>query len=441
MKILALQAENIKRLVAVEIRPDGNLVEITGKNGQGKTSVLDAIWWALAGASNIQSTPIRKGATAARIRLDMGEIVVTRTFKEAKDGEFTSGITVENAKGARFPSPQAMLDELLGHLTFDPLAFSRMDPRSQFNTLRIFVPSVDFEAIDRANQGDYTRRTEINRQAKEARGAANRLEIPADTPEMAIDESALIEELEKAHIHNQTIETRKLNRDRVASEVRAKREAAAIATREREELERKVEALRMEADNCMGQAAELESKLTSAPPLPEPIDTTAVREKMNQAREINRNVTLREQKVEQLRAVLKLEDESEKITKAMDARNEAKIKAISEARLPVEGIGFGDGVILLNGFPFVQASDAEQLRASIAIAMALNPKLKVIRVRDGSLLDEDSMKMLAEMAKDKDYQVWVERVDGSGKVGFVLEDGHVKAAAPSKNGKHPAEVL
>lgn len=48
MKIIALQAENVKRLVAIEIRPDGNLVQITGKNGAGKTSVLDCIWWALA---------------------------------------------------------------------------------------------------------------------------------------------------------------------------------------------------------------------------------------------------------------------------------------------------------------------------------------------------------------------------------------------------------
>ena len=57
MKIIALQAENLKRLVAVDIRPDGNLVQITGKNGAGKTSVLDAIWWCLAGTSHIQAAP------------------------------------------------------------------------------------------------------------------------------------------------------------------------------------------------------------------------------------------------------------------------------------------------------------------------------------------------------------------------------------------------
>ena len=50
---------------------------------------------------------------------------------------------------------------------------------------------------------------------------------------------------------------------------------------------------------------------------------------------------------------------------------------------------------------------------------------RVIRVRDGSLLDEDSMNILAEMAVERDYQIWIERVDSSGKIGFVLEDGHL----------------
>lgn len=57
MKIVKLTAENIKRLKAVEITPTGALVEVTGKNGQGKSSVLDAIWWALAGAEHIQTVP------------------------------------------------------------------------------------------------------------------------------------------------------------------------------------------------------------------------------------------------------------------------------------------------------------------------------------------------------------------------------------------------
>ena len=61
MKILKLTAENIKKLKVVEITPQGNVVQITGRNGSGKSSTLDAIWWALAGKEAIQGKPIREG--------------------------------------------------------------------------------------------------------------------------------------------------------------------------------------------------------------------------------------------------------------------------------------------------------------------------------------------------------------------------------------------
>jgi hypothetical protein len=64
-------------------------------------------------------------------------------------------------------------------------------------------------------------------------------------------------------------------------------------------------------------------------------------------------------------------------------------------------------------------------RVSVAIAMAANPKLRVLRVRDGSLLDEDGIAMLAKLANERDYQIWLERVDSTGKIGVVMEDGEV----------------
>ena len=119
----------------------------------------------------------------------------------------------------------------------------------------------------------------------------------------------------------------------------------------------------------------------------------------------------------------------------MEQRAATAREAIAAAKMPVAGLGFGDGVVTYNDIPFDQASSAEQLRVSLAIAMAANPKLRVIRIEDGSLLDEDSLAQIAAMAKDHDYQVWIERVETSGKVGFVIEDGHVKGAAPAKSPK------
>jgi hypothetical protein len=82
--------------------------------------------------------------------------------------------------------------------------------------------------------------------------------------------------------------------------------------------------------------------------------------------------------------------------------------------------------VLLNGVPFSQASSARQLQAAVSIGLALNPKIRVILIRDGSLLDEDSMKLVSEMAEKNDAQIWVERV-ADGRPGcVVIEDGEIK---------------
>jgi len=127
-----LTAENVKRLVAVEISPTGNVQIIAGKNGAGKTSVLDSIWFALGGGPAAKGTtkPIRDGQDSARVTLDLGELRVTRTWTGGK-----STLSVESAEGAVYGSPQKMLDALVGRLSFDPLAFAQQDERTQLASL------------------------------------------------------------------------------------------------------------------------------------------------------------------------------------------------------------------------------------------------------------------------------------------------------------------
>lgn len=411
MKIICLTAENVKRLIAVEIKPDGNLVQITGKNGQGKTSVLDCIWWALAGATHIQSVPIRKGATEARIRLDLGEIVVTRTFTENKEGDGTSKIQVENAEGAKFPSPQKMLDDLLGNLTFDPLAFARMAPKEQLSALRGFVPGVDFEAIEAANKADYDLRRECSRKAKEYEAAAQNVASQMGLPVSAelsvapeVSESEFVKRIADAARHNKEID-----------HDRATREGMALS----------IDTLKKEIARHQKNLADMETIYANLPPLDVAEDIRALELEFDEIRVLNKKSLATAKVVDLMKQVKECVARADQLTAQMDKRKADAADAVRSAALPVDGISFTDEAVLLNGVPFDQASDAEQLRASVAVAMALNPKLKVIRVRDGSLLDEDSMKLLGQMAEEKDYQVWVERVDGSGKVGFVLEGGKV----------------
>jgi len=426
MKIVELYAENIKRISVVEIKPTGNMVEISGQNGNGKTSVLDAIWWCLGGTKNIQEQPVRKGEEKALVKLDLGELKVTRRF--TKNG---STITVENADGAKYPSPQAMLDALIGNLTFDPLQFMRMEPNKQFNVLRGMVKlDVDPEALDRQNKADFDVRTDINRDIKRMEGQLSGFNLPQGLPAVAIDTRALVEKIATAGKQNGEIvlnkEAYQRNRQQFMNGVTMAKTVAAKQRQRIEDLRREIKECEEDATQKEQEAIELSEALDNLrEPTEQEINTGALQTELEQAQNTNESIRRRSERDTLVTQVQEKEKEATELTRRMNVRDQNKFDAISRAQMPVPGLGFGQQVVTYNGLPLGQASDAEQLRVSCAIAMAANPTLRILRVRDGSLLDDKSMALLAEMVDAADYQVWVERITG-GPAAIVMEDGHVR---------------
>jgi DNA repair exonuclease SbcCD ATPase subunit len=451
MRILNLRASNFMRLTAVEITPDGAMIDIVGKNGAGKTSVLNAIYAALAGAGALPSKPIRKGEKDARIQITLGDgqkvaLVVRRTFANKEDGSYTTSVVVENADGARYGSPQKILDGLLGALSFDPLAFTRMDAKAQLRELRDLVPGVDFDAIDAANKEDYELRQDVNRRAKATRAQLEALTIPGDPRQERVDESALVAELEAAGEKRAEIDREATRRTDMLRTAREHREEAGrerqiaeafrkdIADFEEKiaDLKEKIVRFEQRATTHETAADQIVSDAEALPPLGHPPATNEIRARIDAARKANLAVTERERAIarrEELAGeVERLEAQARMFTKNMDQREADKARAVAEANLPVEGLAFTSDEVLLNGLPFDQASDAEKLRASVAIAAAKNPKLRVIRIRDGSLLDSSGVAALAAFAAEHDLQIWREVVADDAKTGIVIEDGRLASA-------------
>jgi DNA repair exonuclease SbcCD ATPase subunit len=417
MRILRLEASNIKKLTAVEITPDGNLIQITGPNESGKTSVLDAIFWALAGTKHIDSQPIRRGEESAKIRLNLGdgtdtELIVTRTFSTTGP----SKVMVESTEGARFPSPQSMLDKLLGSLTFDPLAFARATPAEQLDMLRKLVTlEIDIDKLDFDYRRLFEERTEINRTVKHFTERVKAIEVP-DGPEpinvepiMARLEGASAQNIAAVKRTNEGTYLRDMIRDRKADAQRH-RELAAEEERKAEVFEGELAALMMQPAIEMIDEAALRAELRDAMQVNEVASA-------RKAAETNRNAMRGE--------LTDAESKSEVLTGRMEALQATRRNAIAAAEMPITGLGFGEGEVTYNDLPFAQASGAQQLKVSMAIAMAANPKLRVLRIKDASLLDQDSLAMIADLADAHDYQVWLEMVDTSGTVGIVMEDGHI----------------
>lgn len=424
MRIVELRAENIKRLSAVAIRPAGPVVEITGRNEQGKSSVLDSIWLALGGAEVIPQEPIRKGEDDAMVRLDMGELTVTRKFRRKDSGEFTTSLVVETPDGMRPKSPQTLLNELVGRFTLDPLAFSRMKPGEQFDAMKALVPGFDFDQSLADDRADYEKRTAVNRKAKEYRAAAEAIMAPAAVA--TVDDTALLADLARAGDHNAGITERKTRREQAANEVVAYRRQIAEAEAEIEELQKKIGHLRDRIEVAGSKADELEAKLAAAPPLPEPIDTAETARQLEEARRQNAMAAAWAQRSDLLTKAERAEAESKALTAHMEERAQRRAEAIAAAKLPVEGLTLGEGEVLVDGLPFAQAAASRKIRISVALAMAMNPKIRVLRIMDGSLLDSDAQKVVADMAAEHDFQVWIETVASQSPAAVVIEDGHVK---------------
>lgn len=434
LRIIEFIAENIKRIEVVRIRPDGAIVELTGKNGAGKTSVLDALWWLFGGSREIASEPIRRGADEGYAQVDLGEFIVRRNIAQGDSGVTTS-LTVLARNGAEYRRPQELVERFYNELSLDPLAFTRMPGKEKFALLRQFVPDVDFEAIELENNADFNKRRDLNVQVRQLRGQAARIVVADehDLPDAPIDLDAIQDELAAAGKQNTETETRRVRREGVEAQIESKRRRADEMTAEAHEIAQRASKIGADAEVMRLEAEELATRLREAPPLPDPIDTALIMTRLNEARAVNGRIDLLRQRREAEATAKRIEGEAKALSDAIERRRHEADAKIASADLPVPGLTLTpDGAVLMNDLPFEQASDAEQLRASISLAMALNPRLKVIRVRDGSLLDSDGMALVREMARENGYQIWIERVESDSETSFELVAGKLAKRPKAK---------
>lgn len=144
---------------------------------------------------------------------------------------------------------------------------------------------------------------------------------------------------------------------------------------------------------------------------------------------------------EKAKIVLELDDIIIKITARIAAIDAEKKKKSAETKYPIEGLAIAEtGVITFGGLPLSQASQAEQMRISVAIAAAMNPKLRVMLIRDGSLVDEEGLALLEGLAKEFDLQIWIERVGKKDKCAVIIEDGKIELPAPEPVAPAPPQA-
>lgn len=408
MKIISLQVENVKRVKAVRVIPGGNVVLVTGKNGAGKSSVLDSIMYALAGGKSLPEKPIREGQHKARIEIDLGDYKVTRSFTEKG-----SYLNIEGKEGMKASNPQQFLNSILGKISFDPLAFINEAPKKQREIVldMVGLDLSDFDDHITAVKGE---RSDLNKEIARLKNEVDRIGISEDVPDELVSVAALTEELNKALEHNRKTE-------QLWEEIAELDTDLYTANNAIKKLEEELVLRRGFVSQIEAYIAELKEKIPSAL-----IDTNGITDQIKSAETINEQVRSKLDK-ERLQQELEEAQNAYKVKgDEIQKTEQRKVKALAKAKMPIEGLGVSDEGVTYGDVPIKQISQGEALRVGVAVSMALNPKLRVLRIMDGSLLDKDNLKAIAKMVVEKDYQVWIEKVDDSGQVGIYIEDGEVK---------------
>jgi len=411
-RIINLKVSNFKRVTGVEITPHGDVVTLGGMNEQGKSSVLDAIQSVLSGKSAIPEMPVRLGEERSVVIVETDDYLAKRVFRP----NGTSEITLQNkVTGAKEAAPQKILDTWASSVGFDPLAFMGMKPKEQLERLRQMV-GLDFTVADAERQRAFDMRTIANRDHKAAQAQYDGMEHYPDAPAVEVTASDLMAEFQAATAKNATIAKT--------------REAAQVVFLRVESLQKQVESLReqlakAEKDLLEELDRQEKAKAWLSSDKAQAIDTSPIQQRMKEIETTNAQVRANAARVAKYAEVEKHKTLADELSAKIEALDADKSAQLAAAKFPLHGLSFTGDCVTFHGVPIAQASQAVKIKISVAIAVALNPKMRVMLIRDGAFLDQDNFKLLADLAHEHDFQMWIERVGDGPEVTVVIQDGTV----------------
>lgn len=418
MKILNLAIENTKRVKAVALEPAENgLTVIGGRNGQGKTSVLDAISWALGGEKFRPTNAKRDDSVIPpyiKVTLDNG-LVVERKGKN-------SALTVTDPSGRK--AGQRLLDELVSELALDLPKFMRATDREKAATLLEIIGVGDqLTALEQEETRAYNERLALGRIADQKEAFVKSMPYHTDAPKELVSAAELLRR------HNAILSRNAENQRK--REIRD--ELYAARSRIAEEMRRiteKYDAVCLECDIAEKNAQDLEDE-----------STEEIQRDLDRIDEINRKV----------RANLdhdKAEEDAREATRAynaltakIDELRRKKRDLLNGAKLPLPGLSVEKGFLIYNGKAWDCMSSSDQLRVSTAIVRALNPNCGFVLMDQLEKMDMETMREFGAWLESEGLQVIATRVSTGEECQIVIEDGMVaqreeaelKEAAPRRD--------
>lgn len=420
VKINSLELENVKRVKAVKLEPaQSGLTIVGGRNGQGKTSVLDAISWALGGNRKKPSQPHREGsATDPYLHVELTNgLIVERKGK-------TSALKVIDPAGNK--SGQNLLDQFIEALALDLPKFMESTSKEKAQTLLqiIGVGETIFE-LEAKEEKLFNQRTSIGQMERQKRGAAEEMQFYPGTPSEPVSAAELIQQQQEILARNgENQRKRERVNDIQLALNSAEGEAKIIADR--------ISALSEELSHKNADIDRLREEFASAKKTAEELQdesTAEIEASITAIDETNAKVRTNAARAMAMKDADELKDQYEDLTREIEGIRKDKMALLADAKLPLDGLAVERGELIYNGNAWDCMSGSDQLRVATAIVRALKPECGFVLVDKLEQFDPQTLQEFGAWAESQDLQIIGTRVSTGDECSIVIEDGYSSAQA------------
>ena len=461
MRISKLSIKNTYGISQFEL--GGESVELTGSNGTGKSSVIDAIRLALTNNSK-RKYIIKKGENEASIYVELDDGTTINRKKRNDKSDYKS---IKDGNGNEINSPESFLKDIFTPLQLEPVEFLDMSEQEQNRILlnlikfdkdkREFITEKFGESINWVNYDDsileilnqiqskdgayYQNREEINRNARNGLAIIN--DIAKDIPENYDAEkwrnytlSDKYEELNKLKDFNNkidrsivykenydnTVKGFKGELDTSLAEISKTKEMRRKALQDSiTEYENKIALLKKDLENLDNEflvdennakakydqeIAKLSDniKIANEWASKEKKNTDILEEELKVAESMKGHLNEYDRMKDMQEKVKKLNEQSEELTRKIELARNLPGQILKEVEIPVKNLTVENGIPLVNGLPVGNLSEGQKLMLCVDIALSDSNTLKLILIDGVEKLSEANRKELYRICKEKGLQ-------------------------------------